>query len=142
MPVVGVWRGGHEIACDDGRTHRVVVGLPAEAGGRSTGTSSSDLVLMALTGSLGTTLLVHARRQGVEVEGLTIAVEEDPAGPTGGNGRVRGTVRVRTRSTSANVEELVRTAIDTAPVGVMLARAGIRVDVRAVTESPAVPPRR
>ncbi len=142
MPVVGVWRGGYEIVFDDGRTHRVTVDLPAESGGRSVGTSSFDLILMALAGSIGTTFLAHARRQGMDVEGLSVALEEDPNGPTGATGRIRGTVRARTRSASATVEELLRSSLRAAPVGALLERAGVAIELRAVTESPPAVPRR
>lgn len=142
MPVIATWRGGYEIALEDGRTHRVTVDLPPEEGGRSAGTTAGELTVMALAGSLATAFLHHARHAGVELEGLTVGLEGENGGSPGPLRRVRGTLRARTRAATADVERVLGEAVHASAVGAMFARSGISIEVRAVTESPAVVARR
>lgn len=142
MPVIGRWRGGYEIAIDDGRAHRLTVDLPAEDGGHSAGASSSELAVAALAGSLATSFLLHARHEGLEVDGLTVVLEDDAASPSALPRRVRGTVRVRTRGATTVVEEILTLARRASPVARLFESAGVVLDLHPVTESPAIPARR
>ena len=134
MHALGHWKGGYATQLEDGRSHSVVVDLPADEGGGSTGTSALELCLLSLAGCITTIFMLVARKRRLEVQGLNVALEgERPRGAPTIVG-VRGTLRVRTRADPEEVETALRLTLRTCPVGVLFDRAKIPVDVQCVVE--------
>lgn len=132
MQAIGTWKGGFETVLEDGRAHTVLVDLPAQEGGHSSGTSALELCILSLAGCITTTFAIVAHKRRLAYQGLTVALEaERPKGsPT--ISRIRGTVRVRTRTEASEVETALRHTIRTCPVGVIFERAQIPVDVSLI----------
>jgi len=137
MQAIGTWKGGFETVLEDGRAHSVMVDLPAQEGGHSSGTSALELCVLSLAGCISTIFAVVAHKRHLPYQSLMVALEADrPKGaPTISS--VRGTVRIRTRSDPAEMETALRLTLRTCPVGVIFERAQIPVDVRLIVTPPA-----
>lgn len=137
MQAIATWKGGFEAVLEDGRAHSVIVDLPASEGGHSSGTSALELCVLSLAGCITTSFAVVAHKRRLSVQGLSVALEaERPKGsPT--IARIRGTVRIRTRSESSEVETTLRQVLRTCPVGVIFERAQIPVEVGVIVSVPA-----
>jgi putative redox protein len=139
VQAIGVWKGGYETVLEDGRTHSVVVDLPRDEGGGSAGTTALELLVLSAAGCITTIFALVARRRRLEFQGMNVALQaERPKGaPT--ITRVHGTLRVRTKADLADVETALQQTLRTCPVGVLLAQAGVPVEVVAIVEPPVVP---
>jgi len=129
MEARGIWRGGFETRVGDGRGHLVTVDLPVDEGGKDSGTSGLELMVLSLVGCVSTifTLIAHKRKltfDGIEIA-LT-AVRQDGA-PT--IERIHGTVEVTTSASREDVDTVLRLTLKTCPVGVLLERAHIPVEL-------------
>jgi len=135
----GTWKGGYRTDLEDGRTHSVVVDLPRDEGGESSGPTALDLAVLALAGDITSIFAIVARRRRLEFQGMSVALQaERPKGsPT--ITRVRGTLRVRTRADVAEVETSLRQTIRTCPVGVLFEQARVPIEIAAIVEAPARP---
>ena len=138
MQAIGKWTRGFETVLTDERTHRVTVDLPVDEGGRSAGPSSLELAILALAGGLTTTFVQIARRRRLAVQGLAIALEGERTDSPCGIARVRGTLRVRTRGPSEEVEGILHLALRESPVAAIFARAGIEVEVTPLLQPPTL----
>jgi putative redox protein len=136
MQAVGTWKGGYETLLEDDHAHSVVVDLPIDEGGRSSGPSALDLALLSLAGCVSTifTLVAHKRR--LEFQGLSVALEGERPDGAATITRVHGTLRIRTRASLAEVETALRLTIRTCPVGVLFERAGVPVEIRPIVAPP------
>ena len=134
MQAIGTWAGGYRTVLEDGRTHSVTVDLPRDEGGDSAGTSALELAVLSLAGCITTIFTLIARRRRLSFSGMSIALEaERPEGaPT--ITRVRGTFRLRTAASPAEVSTTLRLTVRTCPVGMIFEKAGIPVDVTPVLE--------
>jgi uncharacterized OsmC-like protein len=139
MQALGTWKGGYETVLEDGRTHSVVVDLPRDEGGQSAGTSALELMVLSTAGCITTIFALVAKRRRLEFQGMSIALQaERPKGaPT--ITRIHGTLRVRTKADPAEVETALAITLKTCPVGVLLARANVPVEVGAIVEPPVLP---
>lgn len=132
MQALGTWKHGYETLLEDDHAHAVVVDLPVDEGGRSAGPSALELSVLALAGCITTTFVLVARKRRLAFQGMSVALEaERPSGaPT--ITRVRGTLRLRTRADSSEVESALRQTLKTCPVGVIFERANIPVDMTPI----------
>lgn len=137
MQAIATWRGGYESVLEDGRAHSVVVDLPADEGGHSSGTSPLELCVLSLAGCISTMFAIVARKRRLPFQGLTVALEADrPAGsPT--ITRVQGTARVRSKADPSDVDTVLRLTLRTCPVGVIFDRTHIPVEIRLIVTPPA-----
>jgi len=131
MQAVATWRRGHEILLEDGRAHSVVVDLPVEDGGTSAGTTPLELSLLSLAGSLASTFVTLARKRRLDFSGLSLALEEGEPASGAGVGAVRGTLRLRSRASRADVEALLQAALELSAVGRLFREAHVPVNVLA-----------
>lgn len=137
MQAFATWKGGFETILEDDRAHSVVVDLPADEGGRSTGPSALDLTLMSLAGCISTYFLLIGRKRHLEFQGMSVALEAERGKAPHTFSRIRGSVRVHTRAESSDVETVVRLALSTCPVGALFDEARVPVDVSTVVVSPS-----
>lgn len=137
MQAIGTWKGGFESVLEDGRAHSVVVDLPVHEGGHSAGTSPLELCLLSLAGCITTTFALVAHKRHLSYQGLTVALEGErpPGSPT--ISRVRGSLRVRSRSDRTEIETILRLTLKSCPVGVIFERAHIPVDVQLIITLPS-----
>jgi len=129
MQAVATWRKGYEILLEDGRAHAVVVDHPPEGGGTSAGTTSLELSVLALAGSVTSTFVTLARKRGVDFSGVKLVLEGELAPPDSGLREIHGTLRVRSRADRSEVEATLRSALELAPVGRMFHDARVPVNV-------------
>ncbi len=139
MQAIGTWKGGYETSLEDDHAHVVTVDLPIDEGGKSAGPSALDLALLSLAGCISTIFTVVAEKRRVTFTGLNVALEAERPKGARTITRVRGTLRVRTKATLADVETALRLTLKTCPVGVIFEQARIPVEVTPIV-MPAVPP--
>ena len=138
MQAFGTWKGGGQVALDDGRTHSVLTDLPRDEGGTSAGTTGLELVVLALAGDITSTFAQVARRR-LEFVGINVALQgERPKGAATVT-RVHGTLRVRTRATAAEVTEALARAVRSSAVAAVFAQARTASELEAIVEPPALP---
>jgi len=137
MQAVATWRKGHEILLEDGRAHSVVVDLPPEEGGASTGTTSVELSVLSLAGSIASTFIGLARKHHMDFSGLRLVLEGDLSSDAASLGGIHGTLRLRSRAERSQVDALLRAALDLSPVGRIFREARVSVNVVTVVTSSA-----
>lgn len=135
MQAVATWRKGHEILLEDGRAHSVVVDLPPEEGGASTGTTSLELSVLSLAGSIASTFIGLARKRHLDFSGLRLVLEGDLASAAPDVGGIHGTLRLRSHADRTEVEAAVRAALELSPVGRIFREAHVPVSVVTVVAS-------
>ena len=139
MQAFATWKGRREFLLEDGHAHSVTVDLPLTEGGRSAGPPPLELSLLSLAGSIASSFAAVAEKRRLVLYGLTVALEADPPyGPTT-LPPVRGTLRVRTRATLADVTSALQTALKVNPVGTIFERAGIPLHVVPIVMATAPP---
>ena len=129
MQAVATWRKGHEIVLEDGRAHSVVVDHGPEGGGTSAGTTSLELSVLALAGSVTSAFVTIARKRGLDFSGVKLVLEGELSPPESGLREIHGTLRVRSRTDRSEVEATLRSAMELSPVGRMFRDARIPVNV-------------
>jgi putative redox protein len=134
MHAIATWQGGFRTLLEDGRTHSIVVDLPFDEGGQSTGTSSLELAVLALAGCVTTVFAEIAERRQLTFQAMTVAVEANRPKGARTITRVRGTFRIRTGAPSSEVETALRLTLRICPVGVLFERAGIPVEINPIVE--------
>lgn len=139
MQALATWRRGHEILLEDGRAHSLVVDLPPEEGGASAGPTPLELTLLALAGSVTSNFVAVARKRHLEFSSVSLAVEGSPPPASGTPGGVHGTLRVRTRSATPDVEAALRSALEVCPVARIFRDAELPVTLDVVVVSTARP---
>jgi uncharacterized OsmC-like protein len=132
MQAVATWRKGREILLEDGRAHSVVVDLPPEEGGASTGTTPLELTLLSLAGCLSSTFVALARKRHMDFLGVTLALESGAPVPPAALGGVHGTLRVRTKVDRTEVETTLHDALEICPVARLFRAAGVPLSVVAI----------
>ncbi len=138
MQAVGTWKRGYETLLEDDHAHTVMVDLPIDEGGRSAGPAPLDLTLLSLAGSITTTFAVLAEKRRLPFYGLSVALEADRPHRAPTLSRVRGTVRVRTKTELAEVATVLRSALKACPVAAIFEQAHIPVEVVPIV-MPTVP---
>jgi len=129
MEARGTWQSGFETRVEDSRGHTVTVDLPVDEGGRDSGTSALELMVLSLAGCVSTIFGLIARKRRLAFEGFEIvltAVRPEGA-PT--IERIHGIVEVRTSASREDVDTVLRLTLKTCPVGVLLERAQVPVEV-------------
>jgi len=139
MQAVATWRKGHEFLLEDGRAHSALVDLPPEEGGASSGTTPLELSVLALAGSLASTFVAVARKRHVDFSGLTVVLEGDPPVPAMTLSGLHGTLRLRSRAERADVDAVLRTALEISPVASIFREAHVPLHVVAVVAPAARP---
>jgi|SRR5208282_1161178 len=139
MQAVATWRKGHEFLLEDGRAHSALVDLPPEEGGASSGTTPLELSVLALAGSLASTFVAVARKRRLDFSGLTVVLEGNPPDPSTTLSGLHGTLRLRSRAELADVDAVLRTALEISPVARIFRDAHVPVNLVAVV-SPATRP--
>ena len=129
MQAVATWRRGHEILLEDGRAHSVLVDLPPEGGGTSAGTTSLELSVLSLAGSLTSTFVTLAHKRRMDFSGVKLVLESDIDSLEAGFREIHGTLRVRSRADRTEVEATLRSALELAPVGRIFRDAKVPVSV-------------
>jgi len=140
MHATATWQGGFATRLDDGRGHEVLVDLPEDEEGRDAGTSALELAVLSLAGCISTIFALVARKRRLRYEGLRVSLEaERPEGsPT--ITAVTGVAEVSTDASADDVETVLRLTVRTCPVGVLLERARIPVQVSLkVVPPPSTP---
>jgi uncharacterized OsmC-like protein len=137
MQAVATWRKGHEFLLEDGRAHSVLIDLPPEEGGASAGTTPRELSVLALAGSIVSTFASVAHKRRLDFSGLTLALEGDA--PSGGDGGLHGTLRVRTRAERTEVDATLRTALELCPISRIYREARLPVHIVVVVTSTVRP---
>lgn len=129
MEARGEWKGGFESRLDDGRGHCITVDLPADEGGRNAGASSLELAVLSLAGCINTVFCLVAKRRRLSFSRLTtrLHAERPPGSPT--IQRVHGTVEISTAAPRDEVETALRLTLRSCPVGVLLERAHVPVEI-------------
>lgn len=136
MDARAVWQGGFETRLDDGRGHSVTVDEPVEDGGADAGTSSLELMVLSLSGCMSTIFHIIARKRKIPFEAVTISLHAERPRGAATITNVRGTFEVRTGAPKEDVATAVRLTVKTCPVGVLLDRALVPVDVEVVILPP------
>lgn len=139
MQAVATWRKGHEILLEDGRAHSVVVDHPPDGGGASAGTTSLELSMLALAGSVASAFVTVARKRRMDFSGVKLVLEGEIAPTDAGLREVHGTLRVRSRADRSEAEATLRSALELAPVGRLFREAGVPVNVILALTSTARP---
>jgi uncharacterized OsmC-like protein len=138
MHASATWRQGCEVVVEDDHGHHLSLDLPADEGGRSSGPSAVELPLLALAGSLATAFAQTARRRGLPLEGVTLALEAERRLRAPAIDRIHGVLRARTRAPTPEVEAVFASALKSCPVGDLFERAGVPIDVACVVLVPHV----
>ncbi len=139
MQALATWRRGHEILLEDGRAHSLVVDLPPEEGGASAGPTPLELTLLALAGSVTSNFVAVAHKRHLDFSSVSLAVEGSPPSVLGAPGGVHGTLRVRTRAATSDVEGALRSAVEACPVARIFRAADLPVNLDVVVVSTARP---
>ena len=131
MEVHGTWNGGFETQLDDDRGHRVTIDLPVDEGGRDVGTSALELGMQSVAGCIITIFCLIAQRRQLSFTRLSLhlTVERSEGAPT--VERVQGRLKVGTSASKDDVETALRLTLSTCPMGVLLTRADVPVEVTA-----------
>jgi putative redox protein len=90
--------------------HRLATDLGVENGGEASGPTPHDLYDAALGACKALTMIVHAKRRAIPLEGVEVSVERDASHEREGIYRVSTTLRLGGTLTSAQMEELLRVA--------------------------------
>jgi putative redox protein len=127
----GVWQGGFEVRLENGRGHSVTIDEPVEAGGTDKGPAAIELLLLSLTGCISTIFHIIAEKRRLPFEGFSVSLKAERRKGAPTIERVHGTVEVRTRAPKEEVDIVLRQTLRTCPVGVLLDRAQVPMDVTA-----------
>ena len=139
MQAFATWTGRREILLEDGHAHAVTIDLPLAEGGRSAGPPPLELSLLSLAGSIASAFVTLAEKRRLVCYGLTVALEADPAHGSTALPPVRGTLRVRTRATLADVTSVLQSALKANAVAAIFERAGIPLHVVPIVMATAPP---
>lgn len=131
MDARGVWQGGFETRLEDDRGHSVTVDLPVNEGGKDAGTSALELLVLSFAGCISTIFHLIAQKRRLSFTQLTIALTAERPARAPTIERVHGRLEVRTSAPKEEVETALRLTLKTCPVGVLLERAHIPVEVTA-----------
>jgi len=138
MQARATWKGGFETHLEDGRGHRVTVDLPVDEGGRDVGTSALELMVLSLAGCISTIFALIAEKRKLTYDGMTISLTAvRPRGaPT--ITKVEGRIAVQSAAAQGEVETVVRLTVRTCPVGALLERAHVPIEVEVVVTPPSL----
>lgn len=131
MEAHAIWRGGFETRLEDGRGHAVIVDEPVEDGGRDSGTSPIELLVLSLAGCMTAIFRVVAEKRKLRFEGLSISLRAERAEGAPTVEKVTGVAEVRTDAPLEEVESVVRLTLKSCPVGVLFEHGHVPVEVRA-----------
>ena len=91
--------------------HRIAADVSVEGGGEASGPSPHDLYDAALGACKALTVLWYAKRKGIPVEGIDVAVERDATEERAGVYRLGVVLTLTGSLTTAQREELLKVAI-------------------------------
>ena len=138
MEARATWKGGYETRLEDDRGHRVVVDLPVHEGGGDVGTSALELTVLSLAGCISTIFTLIAEKRRLPFDALSIALTADRPTDSPTIERVCGTLTVETAAPKEEVEAALCLTMKTCPVGILLERAHVPVEVSAVVVAPSL----
>jgi putative redox protein len=90
------------------RNHGIAVDASPAAGGEDAGPEPHDLYDAALGACKALTLLVYAKRKGIPVEGVEVAIDRDDSGERQGIYKLTASLRVTGALSDAQRDELKR----------------------------------
>jgi len=141
MKAVATWQGGYRTLLEDGRGHAVTVDLPADEDGEDVGTSALELAVLSLAGCISTIFAVVAERRRLRYDALRIELEAIRPHGARTFTSVHGTCTVGTDAPPDEVGTALRLTVRTCPVGVLLDRAQVPVELHTVVVPAAAPSR-
>jgi len=136
MDARAVWKAGFETRLEDTRGHAVTIDEPVDDGGTDAGTSALELTVMSLAGCMSTIFHIIAEKRRLPFAGFAVSLHADRAENAPTIERVTGTVEVQTDAPIEDVETVLRLTLRTCPVGVLMNRAQIPVDVTPLVVPP------
>ncbi|MEA2070916.1 MAG: OsmC family protein [Asgard group archaeon] len=121
------WIKNFQTVVDNGRTHTMVMDLPPGKDGDDTGPTALEVLVMSLTGCIGTIYALVAKKMRIDIEELEVKLEADkgPDDPT--ITAVRAEVIVKADASEKKLERCLETTMNTCPVGVLYTQAGVDV---------------
>ena len=126
MKARSTWIEGVKSVVDNGRTHSIVVDLPASLGGTDQGPTALELAVMALAGCISTIFAIVARKMRIEFEGMETLLEAEKGEAT--IEKVKVVLKVRTKEAKERVERAFKRTMEICPVGILFEKAGVQVE--------------
>lgn len=92
------------------RNHGIAVDASPAAGGEDAGPEPHDLYDAALGACKALTVLVYAKRKGIPVDGIEVAIDRDDSGERQGAYKLTAALRLTGALSESQREELLRVA--------------------------------
>lgn len=113
------------------RAHEIPVDVESEAGGSDAGPTPHDLYDASLAACKALTVMLYARRKGMPVEEIEVAVERDASEERQGKYRLDSALRVTGALSEAQRAELLRVA-GKCPIHRLMTEVEIEIATRLV----------
>ncbi|RLG76888.1 MAG: OsmC family peroxiredoxin [Thermoprotei archaeon] len=123
---------GSRSVIDNGRGHSIVTDLPPKMGGNDTGPTALELVVMGLAGCITTIFSIVAKKTKLEYSYAEVYVEAEKPDDAPTLTQARMKVKVGTNASRKDVEKTLRLTLQNCPVGILLEKAGVRIEVELV----------
>jgi len=134
MQSTAKWEEGFRSTVDNGRNHSVTVDLPGEKNGTDKGPTALELSLMGLSGCVSTIFAMVAAKSKIDLESLTVDVED----MSSENAKVISSAKIIVRVKSEESEEKLQKVLDktkaACPVGLLFESAGVDIETSLVVE--------
>jgi len=128
---------GSRSVIDNGRGHSLVTDLPPKLGGSDTGPTALELVVMGLAGCVTTIFSIVAKKNKFDYESLEVLVEAEKPDDQLTITSAKVEVKLRSSAPRSEAEKVLRLTMQNCPVGALLEKAGINIELKLVHSPPS-----
>ena len=122
-----LWTRQFQSVVDNGRNHSVVIDLPEEKGGVNSGATALELIVMGLSGCIGTIFAMVAQKMRIEFEHLEVILDAEQKNDAPTVTDVHFVLEIKTNEKLEKIQKCLDTTISTCPVGVLFKQAGVNI---------------
>jgi putative redox protein len=132
MKSVTTWIKSHQMVVNNGRNHGIVIDLPDKKGGNNDGATALELIMMALSGCIGTIYTTIAKKMRIELKSLIVdlVAEKSEEAPT--VTKVKADVTVGSDVPEEKLKKCLDQTMEYCPVGKLYEQACVPLEVNLI----------
>jgi len=132
MKSVATWIKNHQLVVNNGRNHGIVIDLPATSGGDNQGATALELMVMALSGCIGTIYTTVAKKMRIELKSLVVDLEAEKPKEAPTVTKVRADVIVGADAPEEKLRRCLDQTMEHCHVGKLYEQACVPIEVNLI----------
>ncbi len=132
MKTTAKWINQFQSVVDNGRTHAMVIDLPASQSGTDSGPTALELAIMGLSGCISTIFAKVAEKMRLTFEALEIEMEAHKPEGARTIEKVHFDMKIKSDATDDKIQKCLDTTVNNCPVGVLFKDAGVEFSSNVV----------